>query len=133
MTDPLGRPGVRPSFTETRGPRVLTEDQIDTIANDVRTKPLAEVGRHVMPLISHIVETEGRCCSGCRHWVAYNSADSLATRGECLLHAGDASPVAVQAIGDNAKGVAVLTPFDWQCKGWQERPRQSANEAQVKL
>jgi hypothetical protein len=54
--DCLGRP-IRPD-PDPPAPtlRTLTDDQVNAIAEEVRTKPLAEVGRHVMPLIQHIAE-----------------------------------------------------------------------------
>jgi len=37
---------------------MLSQDAIDTIAKEARTRPLSEIGRHVMPLIRHIVALE---------------------------------------------------------------------------
>jgi len=122
--DCLGRP-IRSDITEpTRPlPRMLTDDQITAIAHEVRTRPLAEVGRHVMPLIQHIVVLDGRTCQNCRHWVAYNAGAGVASRGECLVYASPESPVDLQ--GDAP--MAVLTPFDWSCKGWEQRASETSD------
>jgi hypothetical protein len=73
-----------------------------------------------MPLIAHITELDGRLCQTCRHWLAYNQADEVAPRGECLLYAIDGAPVKLESAGE---GSALLVPFDWSCKGWEEKPR----------
>lgn len=111
---------------------MLTDDEITAIANDVRTLPLAEVGRHVMPLIHHIQAVEDRQCSGCRHWVAYNAGAGIAARGECLVYAADGAAVRVTAVGEQVDAVALLTPFDWQCKGWERRQPDTC-EAQARI
>ena len=49
---------VQTDYAQAR--RLLTDDEINVIANDVRTKPLAEVGRHVMPLIHHALLLQDR-------------------------------------------------------------------------
>ncbi len=38
--------------------RLLREEEIALIAHEVRTRPLTDVGRHVMPLIQHASEQD---------------------------------------------------------------------------
>jgi hypothetical protein len=40
------------------GMKRLSDAQLDAIADEWRTKPVAEVGRHVMPLLHHAVACE---------------------------------------------------------------------------
>lgn len=99
-------------------PRMLSDEEISTIANDVRTLPLAEVGRHVMPLIQHITASESRICHRCRFWVPYNQSGSTASVGECTYHySHDAKMKIIFA----SEGIATTTPFDWSCSGWEPR------------
>lgn len=105
-----------------RGMRLLSESAMDAIANDVRTKPLAEVGRHVMPLLHHIVAMDDRECRRCQHWVPYDLVE--AHRGECLYHASANSKLRFRDLPN----VVMFTPFDWGCKGWAER--QTIDDAQ---
>jgi hypothetical protein len=114
IRDCLGRPLRAEADPPAPPRRILDDERILAIANDVRTKPIAEVGRHVMPLIQHISALDERMCQNCRHWVAYNNVE--ASRGECLVHAAEGS--AIRLSGD---ATALLTPFDWSCKGWEER------------
>lgn len=135
MTDPLGRRNVRPSFTEPRGSQVLTEDQIDAIAADVRTKPLADVGRHVMPLIQHVVGLDMRTCQNCRWWVAYCPGESDRVDGECTRHAGDRAPMRLSVIMQ-PDGLAeafpgLRTAFDFGCRAWEQKQEQ--HDAQASL
>lgn len=58
--DCLGRPIRHEADPGPRCKRLLTDDEISTIAHEVRTRPLSEVGRHVMPLIAHISEVDRR-------------------------------------------------------------------------
>lgn len=131
--DPLGRPGVRPSFTERRRTEVLTDDAISQIAHDVRTKPLTEVGRHVFPLIRHIAEMSDRECRTCRWWVPHNLAHAHV--GECLLPASEGAPVRLGVImepdGLAEAHPALVTAFDWGCRSWQVRGA-DPHEAQCK-
>jgi hypothetical protein len=120
MSDPLGRSGVVPSFTEGNRRRLLTDDEITAICNDVRTRPLSEVGRHVMPLVTHIGVLEDRACQSCRWWVAYNQSAKTAPHGECTNRRGVSVRIIADELEFNAVP-AVLTPFDWSCKGWEER------------
>jgi hypothetical protein len=119
--DPLGRPWPT-NVTESRRKQVLTDDEINVIAAEVRTKPLAEVGRHVMPLVQHIAGLDDRQCSGCRHWVPYNRAADLTTEGECRHTVVRASVRGMVEPADDNETYAVVTKFDWCCRGWGERP-----------
>lgn len=136
MRDPLGRRGVRPSFTESKGDGVLSEDQIDAIAHDVRTKPITEVGRHVMPLIQHIVGLDVRTCHGCRWWVAYDPTGSERVEGECTRWAGDGAPmrlgVIMQPDGLAEAFPSMRTAFDFGCRAWEVR-QEPGQEAQASL
>ena len=122
--DCLGRPIREDGTPDPPRTRILSDDQITDIANDVRTKPLAEVGRHVMPLIQHIVASEERECRTCQHWIPYNHVE--ASRGECLVHQSPEATVKIQG----EEPAALLTPFDWSCKGWRERAKQECDAMQ---
>lgn len=98
--------------------KILTDDEISTIADEVRTRPLSEVGRHVMPLIQHIVACEAKLCHRCRFWVSYNQPDRTASIGECTYHY---SHDARMKILFASEGIATTTPFDWSCSGWELR------------
>ena len=129
MRDCLGRP-IRSGPDDPPRKRLLSDDEITLIAQEVRTKPLAEVGRHVMPLIQHIVATEDKECRSCRFWVGYNLAQPH--EGECLRpRTSGLSLRLLSEAGEDQTGeiqAALLTPFDWSCKGWEER-RQDECEA----
>ena len=135
-TDCLGRP-IRNDMPDPPRRQLLTDDEITTIANEVRTRPLAEVGRHVMPLIQHIVGTEAKTCQNCRFWVTYDRVNDEATVGECTYVRCPDSKARLRAAGKGREKVdklidagraALMTPFDWQCKAWAQQ--QQADDAQ---
>lgn len=114
--------------------RLLTNDEIITIANDVRTRPIAEVGRHVMPLIHHVGALEDRECRNCAYWVGHNHAEPH--EGECTVQIAGAPRVRLLTeAGERPEGgihAALVTAFDWSCKGWTEQKTQT-DEAQASL
>ena len=123
--DCLGR-SIPPSDEPAERRRaLLSDDQITVIANEVRMKPIEEVGRHVMPLIHHIIAMEARACHTCQHWVAYNRGSPVASRGECLVYARQDTPINI----NSEAPVALLTPFDWSCAGWEQRSPEATTDA----
>jgi hypothetical protein len=75
-----------------RGPKKLTADAIEAIAIDVRTKPLSEIGRHVMPLISHVSAVEDERDAMLYALVGMNHMGGDDRGGYCIcpLHDGSA-------------------------------------------
>lgn len=127
--DCLGRP-INGGEENLPRRQILTDDEITSIANDVRTLPLSEVGRHVMPLIQHIVGCELRSCQTCRFWVTYDRTNEEAANGECTYVRCSDSKAKLQPMAKDQKKVekiidsgqlVLITPFDWQCKAWSKR------------
>lgn len=124
--DPLGRP-YRDNPPEPNRRRLLSDDEVDRIANDVRTLPLSEVGRHVMPLVTHLAVLADQTCDQCRWWVRHNRAEGC--RGECTRPAGGLSPFRLSVIME-PDGLAeahpsLVTAFDFGCRSWEEKARDS--------
>lgn len=127
--DCLGRPiHDDGSEKEPPRPRFLTDDQITAIAQDVRTRPITEVGRHVMPLIQHIVELDARECHNCVCWVGYADTETRAHHGECTNLTVRDRIQTITSEGEQADvHSAFITPFDWSCKDWTEQPPESSD------
>jgi hypothetical protein len=125
--DPLGRPW---RYDDDAPPwrDLLTDDQVTAIAHDARTRAITEVGRHVWPLIRHIVALDGRECRNCRFWVAYNRGRDITHRGECTNPEALRQVRAIDHEGGPAGVVPSLeTPFDWSCKGWEEQAQEACD------
>ena len=101
---------------------LLTDEEIVAIAADARTKPLAEVGRHLFPLLHHITALEDRQCDRCRFWVECAQTETAAHRGECTHAANRKAIQSINRHGEKAKvSSSLVTAFDWCCKGFEER------------
>jgi hypothetical protein len=111
-------------------PRRLSDDQLDAIIQEASAafflgdSESRQRSESLMRLIQHVAYLEGRTCASCRCWVAYNRSLSEAHRGECT------SPDLGKRIQDPL-APAFVTPFDWGCEDWQERPKEEV-EAQCR-
>lgn len=112
--DCLGRPIREPETPEAPRKTALTEDELQTIANDARTTPPSNHGRHVMPLLQHITHLESRDCHRCRFWVGHNQAHAHV--GECTYVRFDGAKA---RLANGLDSAALLTAFDWGCKAWE--------------
>lgn len=58
-------------------------------------------------------------CQQCVHWVAYDQPIDTALRGECLC---ELVLKTVRPYTGSPSAFAVVTPFDWYCKGFLGAP-----------
>ena len=134
MRDPLGRPYRDDAPKDPPRERLLSDDAINQIAHEYRTKPTSDIGRHVMPLLTHVAELQDRTCDTCRFWVRWNSAHGA--RGECTRVAEKLSGVELTAVSQEGEKIdaviAFCTAFDFGCRGW-ERQVAGTDEAQASL
>lgn len=74
-------------------------------------------------------DVDQRDCGHCRHWVGHNHAE--AHRGECTNPEVRNSLVIIGGIGGIGETVdasaALVTAFDWSCKGWEQRQPQESD------
>ena len=98
---------------------VLSNDEIDEIVNDFRTKPPPDVIRHIMPLVQHITEVGDRTCDRCAYWVGWSNAHPH--DGECVLPANSRRVRLTCCDPVEAESLSLVTAFDWSCMGWKEK------------